>query len=70
MSNTRPKRQEPHHISIAHERSEYMPHGGTRACCTCGWASDCYAQHGDTQRAVDVHLRRARDIDIDKTGLT
>jgi hypothetical protein len=51
-----------HKISISCERGAYMPHNGHRARCSCGWWSDCYAQLGDTQRAVEVHLRR--------TGLT
>jgi hypothetical protein len=53
-----------HHISISHElpsRSDALVlQGGHRARCTCGWWSDCHAQLSDTQRAVDVHLRRAR----------
>jgi hypothetical protein len=47
-----------HAITIRHERGMYMRHGGFRARCSCGWASDCYAQIDDTRRAVDVHLRR------------
>lgn len=39
--------------------------GGHRAHCSCGWSSDCYAQMSDTDRAVEVHLRRAQRVDID-----
>ena len=39
--------------------------GGHRAHCSCGWSSDCYAQYSDVQRAVDVHLRRAKREDFD-----
>jgi hypothetical protein len=35
-----------------------MLHDGTRASCSCGWWRDCYAQFSDTQRAIDVHLRK------------
>lgn len=58
-----------HAISISHElpaRSDAVVlQGGHRARCTCGWWSDCYAQLSDTQRAVDVHLRRARGKSFD-----
>jgi len=54
-----------HKIAIRCETSTYMPHGGHRARCSCGWSSDCYAQLSDTQRAVDVHLRRSRREDFD-----
>jgi len=54
-----------HDISISCERGEYMPHDGHRARCSCGWASDCYAMLGDIQRAVEVHLRRAKRVDFD-----
>ena len=54
-----------HAVKISHERSKYMPHGGHRARCSCGWWSDCYAMHSDTERAVDVHLRRARRQDFE-----
>lgn len=50
----------PHDITISHEHGLYMPHSGHRARCSCGWWSDCYAMLSDTQRAVDVHLRRSR----------
>ena len=53
-----------HEISISCERGQYMLHDGHRARCSCGWSSDCYAQLSDTQRAVDVHLQRARRADI------
>jgi hypothetical protein len=39
--------------------------GGHRARCSCGWSSDCYAQMSDTQRAIEVHLRRAERLDFD-----
>jgi hypothetical protein len=53
-----------HEISIRCEKSQYMPHGGHRAQCSCGWWSDNYAQMSDTQRAIEVHLQRARRSDI------
>ena len=49
-----------HEISISCDQGQYMLGNGHRARCSCGWSSDCYAQHSDTQRAVDVHLRRAK----------
>jgi hypothetical protein len=64
-------------MSTAHYTSiEYEPpskrhggvlvlHGGHRGRCTCGWWSDCYSQMSDTQRAIEVHLRRAKRVDID-----
>lgn len=55
---------DPHAISISHElpscSDAVVLQGGHRARCTCGWWSDCYAQLSDTQRAVEVHLRRSR----------
>jgi hypothetical protein len=54
-----------HDISISCERSRYMLHDGHRARCSCGWWSYCYAQLGDTQRAIEVHLRRARRADFE-----
>lgn len=39
--------------------------GGHRAHCSCGWWSDCYAQMSDTQRAIEVHLRRAQREDFE-----
>jgi hypothetical protein len=48
-----------HDVAIDREQGEYMLHDGTRARCSCGWSSDCYAQFNDAQRAIDVHLRRA-----------
>jgi hypothetical protein len=39
--------------------------GGTRARCSCGWSSDCYAQMSDAQRAIEVHLRRAGREDFE-----
>lgn len=49
-----------HVIEIHHEHDTLIPHGGHRARCSCGWGSDCYAMLGDTQRAIEVHLRRCR----------
>jgi hypothetical protein len=58
-----------HHISIDHEgpKQEGAFHwgGGHRARCSCGWWSDCYSQLSDTQRAIEVHLRRAQRVDFD-----
>lgn len=54
-----------HDISINCERGQYMLHDGHRARCSCGWSSDCYAQMSDTQRAIEVHLRRARRADFE-----
>jgi hypothetical protein len=54
-----------HVIEIRHEHNTLMPHGGHRARCSCGWGSDCYAMLGDTQRAIEVHLRRCRREDFD-----
>jgi len=39
--------------------------GGHRARCSCGWWSDSYAQMSDAQRAIEVHLRRAKRLDFD-----
>lgn len=55
-----------HAFEIHHEHGTYMPHGGHRARCSCGWSSDCYAFIGDTHRALEVHLRRYRREDFDK----
>jgi hypothetical protein len=64
-------------MSHSHQTSiEYEPpstrhggvlvlHGGHRGRCSCGWWSDCYSQMRDTQRAIEVHLRRAKRVDID-----
>ena len=49
-----------HVIEIHHEHNTLIPHGGHQARCSCGWGSDCYAMLGDTQRAIEVHLRRCR----------
>lgn len=54
-----------HAVSISHERGAYMPHRGHRASCSCGWSSDCYSQMSDTERAIEVHLRRARRADFE-----
>lgn len=58
-----------HDVAIHHEgpsRSGALSFGGGhRASCSCGWSSDCYSQLSDTQRAVEVHLRRSRRVDFD-----
>lgn len=53
-----------HHIEINCERGGMIGYGH-RAHCSCGWGSDCYAQISDTQRAVEVHLRRAEREDFE-----
>ena len=57
-----------HQISIRCEppsrNGALVLQGGHRARCSCGWASDCYAQLSDTERAVEVHLQRTRRADI------
>lgn len=50
--------KQPHITRCYHETPQYMPHGGFRAKCSCGWSSDCYAMHSDTERAIEVHLQR------------
>jgi hypothetical protein len=55
-----------HVFEIHHEHNTYMPHGGHRARCSCGWSSDCYACIGDTHRALEVHLRRCRRDDFEE----
>lgn len=50
------------------EISYAPPHvlnGGHRARCSCGWASDSYAQIADAQRAIEVHQRKAAREDFD-----
>ena len=54
-----------HDISIGCERGQYMLSDGHRARCSCGWSSDCYTQLSDTQRSIEVHLRRARREDFE-----
>ena len=53
-----------HRIEISCESSSrngaLVLNGGHRARCSCGWSSDCYAMLSDTQRAIEVHLRRAQ----------
>lgn len=60
---------EAHTTSISHEEPKrygaLMLNGGHRARCSCGWWSDCYAQLSDTQRAIEVHLRKAGRTDFD-----
>lgn len=53
-----------HLSSIRCEKTQYMPLGGHRAHCSCGWSSDCYAQLIDTERALEVHLRRSKREDF------
>jgi hypothetical protein len=57
-----------HVITYKHEAGrksgELVTSGGTRARCSCGWFSDCYAMSSDTDRAVEVHLRRAERADF------
>jgi hypothetical protein len=72
MSNRRPPVPEStleatHHISISHEGPARSPGFayGHRASCSCGWSSDCYSQLSDTQRAIEVHQRRAKREDFD-----
>jgi hypothetical protein len=61
----------PHHASIEYEppstrhNGVLVLRGGHRGRCTCGWSSDCYAQMSDTQRAIEVHVRRAKRLDFD-----
>jgi hypothetical protein len=61
---------ESHAISIGHDPPKrdgaLVLQGGHRARCSCGWWSDCYAQLSDTQRAIEVHLRRAKRVDFDE----
>lgn len=54
-----------HDIVISCERGPHMLHDCHRACCACGWSSDNYAALSDTQRAIDVHLRRASHEDFE-----
>jgi hypothetical protein len=73
MTMTTPTKTTPateaHAIRINHEGPTKSPGfsfgGGHRAHCSCGWWSDCYAQLSDTQRAVEVHLRRSKREDFD-----
>lgn len=58
-----------HKISIRCEPPRrgngYSLMGGHRAHCACGWSSDCYSQMSDTERAIEVHLRRAHRKSFD-----
>lgn len=58
-----------HHIEYKHEAGRrdgaLVTNGGTRARCSCGWFSDCYAMTSDTDRAIEVHLRRAKRSDFE-----
>ncbi len=64
-----PAAAEVHTTSIHHEgptrSGAFAFGGGHRARCTCGWRSDCYSQLSDTERAIEVHLRRARRQDFE-----
>jgi hypothetical protein len=59
-----------HEISIRCEppsrNGALVLQGGHRARCSCTWSSDCYAQLSDTQRAVEVHLRKAKREDFEE----
>lgn len=54
-----------HDISIRCERGQFMLSDGHRARCSCGWASDCYAQLSDAQRACEIHLRKKQREDFE-----
>lgn len=53
------------HLTAISKSGALVLQGGHRARCACGWWSDCYAQLSDTERAIEVHLRKARRSDID-----
>jgi hypothetical protein len=61
--------QQRHNVSIVYEgptrSGAFSFSGGHRARCSCFWSSDCYSQLSDTQRAIEVHLRRARRLNFD-----
>jgi hypothetical protein len=60
-----------HRVEYEYEHEHGRSHGalvargGTRARCSCGWFSDCYAMISSVQRAVEVHLRQAQRSDFD-----
>ncbi|HSX22825.1 MAG TPA: hypothetical protein VLE97_08650 [Gaiellaceae bacterium] len=58
-----------HEISIHCEppsrSGALVTNGGHRARCSCGWWSDCYAMMTDTERAIEVHLRRVDRKDFE-----
>lgn len=60
-----------HRVEYEHEHEHGRSHGalvtrgGTRARCSCGWFSDCYAMISSAQRAVEAHLRQAQRSDFD-----
>jgi hypothetical protein len=58
-----------HKISISCEppsrNGALVLQGGHRANCSCGWWSDCYAMMSDTERAIEVHLRRVERKDFE-----
>ena len=53
-----------HHTSIHRQKAQYMLHDGFRGHCSCSWWSDCYAQMSDVERAIEVHLQRAKREDF------
>jgi hypothetical protein len=53
------------HCELPSRNGALVIQGGHRARCSCGWWSDCYANMSDTQRAIDVHLRKASRADFD-----
>lgn len=59
-----------HHVTFAYEGPSQSGivrfGGGIRASCSCGWFSDCYAMHYDTERAMEAHLRRAKRNEFDE----
>lgn len=59
-----------HTITVHYERDGYLLHGGHRAHCACGWFSDCYAMMSDTERAIEVHLRRTASFDLGALSLS
>lgn len=69
MTITKTETAPTHDVSIQHEgptqNGAFSFGGGYRANCSCGWWSDCYSQMSDTQRAVEVHLRKSRRTDFD-----
>lgn len=53
------------HCELPSHNGALVLQGGHRARCSCTWSSDCYAQLRDTQRAVEVHMRRSQRADFD-----
>jgi hypothetical protein len=48
-----------------HRSGALVLNDGHRAHCSCCWLSDCYAQLSDSDRAVEVHLRKSEPVDVD-----